>query len=361
MTVAIEIQKRFSPQFMLDVALSAPPGITIVFGASGSGKTTVLRAVAGLARPDAGRIAVGDRVLFDAPARVDLPPQARGVGYVFQESALFPHMTVEANIRYGLHRLSANEQRARVSSIAESFHITDILSRRPRQISGGERQRTALARSLVTDPRILLLDEPLSALDHAIQSRIMDDLRAWNDAHRIPILYVTHSHREVFALGERVVVIDRGRVLATGSPHEVLDHPADDTLASLAGFENVFTAIVIERHEAAGTMQCRVAGSAAQLEVPVTRATAGTTIRVAIRAGDIMLASEEPRGLSARNVLAGRVVDLVERGHTMVATVDVGARFEVHLTPGGARALGLRAGSPVWLIVKTYSCRIAAS
>jgi len=361
MTASIEIHKRFPPQFALDVALSAPPGITILFGASGSGKTTVLRAVSGLTRPDTGRIAVDDRVLFDSTSGIDVPPRSRRVGYVFQESALFPHMSVDANIRYGLHRLPEREVRARVSAIAESFHISGILSRRPKYISGGERQRAALARALVTDPHILLLDEPLSALDHAIQSRIMDDLRAWNEAHRIPILYVTHGHREAFAMGERVVVLDQGRVLASGSPHDVLDHPVDITLANLAGFENVFTAIVVERHEPAGTMQCRLGGSATELEVPLTRAAPGDTVRLAIRAGDIMLASEEPHGLSARNVLPGRIVDLSVRGSTMIAAVDAGARFEVHLTKSAASALSLGAGSPVWLIVKTYSCRIAAS
>src|SRR6058998_2430442 len=146
------------------------------------------------------------------------------------------HLSIEQNIGYGLSGLSPHDRRHRVAGIAESFRITDILGRKPAHVSGGERQRAALARALVTDPSLLLLDEPLSALDHAIQSRIMDDLRRSNEARRIPVLYVTHSHREAFALGDRVVVLENGRLLAAGSPHEVLDHPSHGVLASLAGF-----------------------------------------------------------------------------------------------------------------------------
>jgi molybdate transport system ATP-binding protein len=202
-----------------------------------------------------------------------------------------------------------------------------------------------------------LLDEPLSALDHAIQSRIMADLRRWNDARRIPIVYVTHSHREVFALGERVVVLDAGRVVAQGSPHEVLDHPAHGLIASLAGFENVFEATVVATHERAGTMQCRLQHANTELEVPLGGAVVGDSVRIAIRAGDILVARAEPRGLSARNVLRGTLVTLTPQRPAIVATVNAGPDFTVHLTPGGVESLGLGPGDPVWLVIKTYSCR----
>jgi molybdate transport system ATP-binding protein len=284
----------------------------------------------------------------------------RRIGYVFQQLALFPHMTIGENISYGLHRLSAGERHERVGAIAGSFHIAHLLDHAPGHVSGGERQRAALARALVTDPSLLLLDEPLSALDHAIQSRIMDDLRAWNDRRRIPVLYVTHSHREVFGLGDRVIVLDGGRVLSAGTPHEVLDHPEQGLLASLAGFENIFDAVVSERHERAGTMHCRLREGGTELEVPLTSARVGSAIRVAIRAGDILLATPEPRGLSARNILPGTLVDLTAQGPTMVASVVAGARIVVHLTPTGAESLALRGGDRVWLVIKTYSCRVLA-
>ena len=360
MTAAIDIRARLSPSFHLDVACTVPPGFTILFGASGSGKTTVLRSIAGLVRPDAGTIVVGDRTFFDSGAGIDLPVQHRRVGYVFQHLALFPHMSVAANIAYGLHGAAPRDRAERVRAIAESFHIGGLLDRAPGAISGGERQRTALARALVTDPSILLLDEPLSALDHAIQSRIMADLRTWNQHRQIPVLYVTHSHREAYALAERVIVLREGRVLATGSPHEVLDHPEERLLASLAGFENVFDATIRERDDVRGTSRCRLESSAVDLDIPFSHHVAGQRISVAIRAGDILLAAAEPHGISARNVLRGRVVETSRRGPALAATIDAGVPFVVHVTPDGADAVGLRPGAFVWLIVKTYSCRVLA-
>jgi len=359
MTLAVHLAKRLTSGFALDVTFMADAGVTILFGASGSGKTTILRCVAGLTRPDAGRIAIGDRALFDNNAAVDVPVPARHIGYVFQQLALFPHLTVAENIGYGLADLAKAARRTRVVEAADSFRISGMLDRRPGQISGGERQRTALARALVTQPTALLLDEPLSALDHAIQLHIMDDLRRWNAERRIPILYVTHSHREAFALGERLIALERGRILASGSPHEVLDHPSQAPLAELAGFENVFDATVTTRRARTGTMHCVLSGTSTELEVPVGVAQVGDHIRVAIRAGDILVADREPVGLSARNVLAGTVVEFRMHGPTVVTTIDAGARFVVHLTPGGADTLALRPGSRAWLVIKTYSCRIA--
>jgi molybdate transport system ATP-binding protein len=358
--LTVDVEKHLSPIFSLEAHFTAPPGVTILFGASGSGKSTVLRCLAGLTRPDSGRIAIDDRVLFDSTTGVDVPVRDRHIGYVFQQLALFPHLTTADNIAYGLSTLPVAEQRRRVAAIADAFHISAILERKPSQTSGGERQRTALARALITMPSLLLLDEPLSALDHAIQSRIMDDLRRWNESHRIPVVYVTHNHREVFALGERVVVLESGRVVASGSPHEVLDQPGRAAVASLAGFENVFDAVVVERHEIGGTMTCRVDGAQTLIEVPLHTDAVGDAIRVAIRAGDILVANQEPHGVSARNVLVGEVGDIHREGATVVAAIDAGRRFVVHLTPGGSDSLGLRQGARVWLIIKTYSCRLVA-
>ncbi len=288
-----------------------------------------------------------------------MPTRERRVGYVFQQLALFPHLSVEANLAFGLHDQPSAIRERKIHDIATSFNIDHLLGRRPDAISGGERQRTALARSLVTDPSVLLLDEPLSALDHATQARIIDDLRKWNAAHQIPILYVTHSHREAFALGDRVVVLDEGRVTAAGTPHDVLEMPEHVGLAQLAGFENIIGAAVTQRKPEAGTMQCRVDGMEAELEVPLARGTTGTQIRIAIRAGDILLATEPPRGLSARNILRGRLVSLARDGATMVATVDAGTPFVVHLTASAVDGLGLALEQDVWLVIKTYSCRIA--
>ena len=361
MTLSASVSRRLSPGFTLAVAFSAPPGITIVFGASGSGKTTLLRCLSGLVRPDGGRISIGERVLFESDPPTNVPVQHRSIGYVFQELALFPHLSIGDNLEYGLAHLAADTRRERTRAMADAFRISHVLMRKPGEISGGERQRAALARSLVTDPSLLLLDEPLAALDHATQSRIIEDLRAWNGEHRIPILYVTHSHREVFALGARVIVLDHGRLVAEGTPYEVLEAPAYEPLAEIAGFENIFDAIVLERRPEAGTMHCRLGAAIAEIEAPLSKAEAGTRVRLAIRAGDILLATEEPRGLSARNVLRGRLDSLRREGSTVIAGVHAGAHFIVHLTPTAIDALGLAAGRDVWLIIKTHSCRIVSS
>ena len=348
--------KRLNSAFALDVRFSAPPGITMLFGASGAGKTTLLDCAAGLLQPDSGRITVNGRVLFDSAGGVNVPVARRNVGYVFQTLALFPHLSAEANVAYGLARIEAEERRRRVNTVLESFRIETLRHRQPQEISGGERQRVALARALVTDPCLLLLDEPLSGLDATTKSRIVDDLRAWNQSHAIPILYVTHSREELFALGERVVALEQGRVLAEGAPRDVLEAPRRESLAQLAGFENIFDAVMLAAHPDQGTMTCRLGASSVQLEAPLGRDQPGERLRLAIRAGDILLATAPPQSLSARNVLPGKICSLERRDVMVIAQVDCGITMEVHLTPGAQHSLDLQVGKTVWLVLKTYSC-----
>jgi len=374
-TLSARIRKSFPSterEFSLVVDFNAAPGFTILFGASGSGKTTLLDCVAGLATPDAGRIAVGERVLFDADrhdtgSRTNVPVAKRGVGYVLQALALFPHLTVEQNTEYGLAHLPRPARKQRVVAMLQEFRIEQLRQQRPTEISGGERQRVALARALVTDPCVLLLDEPLAALDAATKSKLLDDLRRWNQAHRIPILYVTHSREEVLALGERVLVMEQGRIIAHGTPHEVLSAPLQETVAQLAGFENIFDATVESVHEDRGTMLCRIMtcrlpadkpGIVVLLETPLIRAEMGSCMRVGIRAGDILLAIAKPVGLSARNVIAGRLVSLERRDMMISARVDCGVDMEVYLTLAACDALSLAEGREVWLVIKTHSCHL---
>jgi len=344
--------------FSLEVELAAGAGFTILFGASGSGKTTLLDCIAGLRTPDSGRIAVGGTTLFDSEARVDVPPSRRGVGYLLQSLALFPHLTVQQNVEYGLADLSGAERDARARQILDLFRIGHLGQRRPAELSGGERQRAALARTLVTQPRVLLLDEPLTALDALTKSQILEDLRAWNREHQIPIVYVTHQREEVFALGEHVIALENGRVIAQGSPHEVLHRPEFESVAQLAGFENILEATFVAAHPEQGTMTCRVGNSALTLEVPLTRIEQQRELRIGIRAGDILVALDRPDGLSARNVFAGTITSLERRDVMLIARVDCGAEFEVHMTPGAGDSLRLRVGGSVWLVVKTYSCQV---
>ena len=351
-----------SSEFSLDVEFSAAPGFTLLFGPSGAGKTTLLDCLAGLGTPEAGRIAVGERILFDTGSRIDVPVAKRSVGYVLQDLALFPHLTVEENAEYGLARIPSSERKHRATTMLRDFRIDHLRRQRPAEISGGERQRVALARTLLTDPSVLLLDEPLAALDVATKGKIIDDLRRWNQAHCIPILYITHSREEVIALGERVLVMEQGRIVAQGTPHEVLSAPLQESVAQLAGFENIFDATVWLVHEDRGTMTCRLPGekngSFVLLETPLIRAEQGARLRIGIRAGDILLAIAKPEGLSARNVIAGQIVSLERRDMMVSARVNCGVEMEVHLTLSARDALQLAPGREVWLVIKTYSCHL---
>ena len=358
----VRIRKRFpSPEgtFNLNVSFRALAGFTILFGASGAGKSTLLDCIAGLSDPDEGRIVVGGEDLYDSEKKRDVAAWKRRIGYVQQDLALFPHLTAEENVAYGLRTLSATERTSRSREILARFRLDRLRDRRPAQISGGERQRVALARALVTEPRALLLDEPLAALDRPTKSSLVADLRKWNQNHRIPILFVTHNGEEVFALGDEVIILDAGRIVAQGQPHQVMRAPRLETVAHLSGFENIFDATVVALHEDRGTMTCQLGKDAVELETPLVRTEIGSRLRVGVRAGDLLLATEKPRGLSARNVLPGTIQRLEQRDVIIAAMVDCGGtEFEVHLTLAARDALQLAPGKSVWVVAKTHSCHL---
>jgi molybdate transport system ATP-binding protein len=361
----VRLRKRFpNPEgtFNLNVHFRALAGFTILFGASGAGKTTLLDCIAGLSVPDEGRVAIGGEVLYDSEKKQIVAPWKRRIVYVHQDLALFPHLTAQENVAYGLHALDKAERQSRSREILAAFRIEDLRDRRPAQISGGERQRVALARALVTEPRALLLDEPLAALDRPTKTSLIADLRKWNQHHRVPILFVTHQREEVFALGDEVIVLDAGRIVAQGQPHEVMSAPRIETVAHLSGFENIFQATVMAQHESRGTMTCRLANGEVELETPLVRAEVGSNLRIGVRAGDLLLANEKPVGLSARNILPGTIQRLLQRDVIISAIVDCGgAEFEVHVTLAARDALRLGPRKSVWVVVKTHSCHLMAT
>jgi molybdate transport system ATP-binding protein len=358
----VRIRKRFpNPEgtFNLNVHFRALAGFTILFGASGAGKTTLLDCIAGLTRPDEGRIAIGGEVLYDSEHKRNVVAWKRRIGYVHQDLALFPHLTAEQNVAYGLRTLSRAERRQRSSEILSAFRIDHVHDRHPAEISGGERQRVALARALVTKPRALLLDEPLAALDRPTKSSLVRDLRQWNQDHRVPILFVTHNGEEVFALGDEVIMLEAGRILAQGQPHEVMRAPRLETVAHLSGFENIFDATVLAIHETRGTMTCRLSTSQVELETPLVKAEVGSRLRIGIRAGDLLLATENPHGLSARNILPGTIRRLSQRDVIIAALVNCsGTEFEVHVTLAARNDLRLAPLQSVWVVAKTHSCHL---
>jgi molybdate transport system ATP-binding protein len=368
----VRISKRFQHaenDFQLNVDLRAEAGFTILFGPSGAGKTTLLDCIAGLTDPDEGLIRASGSVLFDSGDSAhgskrtrnvrNVPAWRRRIGYVLQDLALFPHLTAEENVSYGLRGISAAQKSGRSREMLNAFRIEHLRERRPAQISGGERQRVALARALVIEPRALLLDEPLAALDRPTRSMIVSDLRRWNQQHGIPILFVTHSGEEVFALGEQVVILESGRIVAQGLPKDVMHAPRLETVAQLSGFENIFDAVVVALNEKRGTMTCRIGDRPVELETPLVPVGVGANLRVGIRAGDILLAAENPRGLSARNIVPGKIESLEQRYGIVAAAIDCGGvHFEAHLTLAAREALELVAQKEVWVVIKTHSCHL---
>jgi molybdate transport system ATP-binding protein len=344
--------------FLLDVAFAALPGVTILFGASGSGKTTTLKSIAGILRPDAGRIAIGEKALFDSERAIDLPIRQRGVGYVFQHLALFPHLSARENVEFGMTNTGRRERRERAIDLLRAFHVEHTAERQPRQISGGEAQRVAFARALASRPRILLLDEPLSAIDEATKLAIISDLKALNRELRLPIIYVTHSREEAMTLGERMIVFEHGRIVAEGEPLEVFSAPVRASVARLTGVENIFPGRLVLKNEAGGTMTIEIVDTtgACQIEVPFGRAGVGEQVKVAVPSGDILLALDEPHGTSARNRLRGRIMLIEDKGARTSVSVRSGVLWRASLTRQAVSELDLHPGKEVWLAFKTHSC-----
>jgi molybdate transport system ATP-binding protein len=234
------------PGFTLDVAWTAGDGVAVLFGPSGAGKTLTLQCLAGLLRPDQGRIVVDGRVLFDSSAGVDVPPQARRVGYVFQGYALFPHLSVAENVGFGLRERPRAERAARTALVLERLGLADLARRAPHELSGGQRQRVALGRALATDPALLLLDEPLSALDAPLRRALRDELRAILREWRTAAVVVTHDFTEAYRLADRIVVYDAGRVVQSAPRSELLWQPASETVAHIMGIRNVLRGTVVK-------------------------------------------------------------------------------------------------------------------
>ena len=244
------LAKRFpagpeSAGFQLEVEFEAAPGVTVLYGPSGSGKTLTLDAIAGFVTPDAGRILLDDRILFDAGAAVNLAPRRRGCGYVFQNYALFPHMTLRENLAFAAHALPRLERHRRIAEQLEKFRLTEMAGRYPHELSGGQKQRGSIARTLLASPRAMLLDEPSRGLEAALRGELHEMIRDLRESLRIPILMVTHDFEECLALGDRVLIYEGGRILHRATPDELLQSPGTTAVARLVGGFNIYEAEVL--------------------------------------------------------------------------------------------------------------------
>ncbi len=345
-----------SAKFQLEIEFAVAPGITVIVGHSGAGKTTILRCIGGLCDADEGRIAIGDRLLFDSSQRINVDSAKRGVGFVFQDLALFPHLSVEENVSYGLRRLDVAERKRRMSEVLEAFQIEHLITRLPREISGGEQQRVAFARSLVTEPSVLLLDEPLSSLDPRTKGNIIEDLRRWNAARQIPIVYVTHDYEEVLALGDRVIALDQGRIIAEGLPQEIVPELRRQQMAQPTNFENLFDASVVEVRPTEHTMICQITGTSIQIEAPLSSLPLGSEVRIGIRAEEIMIAASRPAIISQCCVVAAKVKRLDRVAEAVEVQLSCGADFRVHLSSQCVESFGLEVSTEVWMMIRAQAC-----
>jgi molybdate transport system ATP-binding protein len=354
------IKKRFGSNgqsgFALDAAFTAGDGITVVFGPSGSGKTSTLHAIAGMVTPDEGKIALGERLYFDSTAQVNLPMQRRRVGFVFQDYLLLPHLTALENVLYGIHAPSERARRERAREMLRLVGVDYAAARRPRELSGGEQQRVALARAVGSDPAILLLDEPLSAVDVATRARLLDEIAALQRQTRIPFLYVTHSPADAVRIGDSLLVLSEGHIVQQGKPLEVFNSPLNVPAAQAAGAENILMGTLAEHQAEQGISvvdleKCRIVIPHADLPL-------GARVTLGIRADDIIVSRETITRTSARNLLAGRVKRLLRDGAHVELIADCGVDLKVRITPQAAQALELAPSAQIYLLIKANSCRL---
>jgi molybdate transport system ATP-binding protein len=344
--------------FRCEVAFtSTTPGITALFGRSGCGKTTTVHMIAGLLRPDRGHIRIDDAVLFDAARGIDVATEKRGVGYVFQDSRLFPHLSVRDNLRYGERRARRRPQHLKFADVVELLGLAALLARRPAGLSGGERQRVAIGRALLSQPRLLLLDEPLAGIDGARRGELLPYLEGLRDHFRLPIVYVSHQFEEVLRLAGHVVVMENGRVADQGEVIAVSQSPA---LRAIVGTEASGAVVegVAGGADAASGLQ-RIQVGEGQLLVEADDLRPGQRLRVQLLARDLILSVGAPAGLSVRNSLAGVITRLEADGvKAWLVFTDIGDTcLMVRVTEDARAALALALGQRVWVLVKAVSLR----
>ncbi len=354
MSLSVDVAHRFG-SFSLEARFVSQGRLTAFFGRSGAGKTSLVNFIAGTVRPTRGRIVLDDTPLVDTEKGIFVPRHRRRVGYVFQEGRLFPHLTVRQNLLFGRWFTPKAERQIKLEQVLDLLGIGDLLDRRPGALSGGEKQRVAIGRALLTSPRLLLLDEPLASLDDTRKEDILPFIERLRDEAEVPIVYVSHFLAEVARLATTVVMIESGRIVAVGPPTDVLGRREMIAFHGPAEAGALIEAVVAEHDQAFGLTVLRsAAGSllAPRLDLPV-----GTPVRLRIRARDVMIATTRPDGLSALNVLPGRVTALEDADESLVeVAVDCGGvRLMARLTRKSVDGLGLAPGRAVYAVIKSVA------
>ena len=349
--IEVDVRRKLG-DLNLQAAFNSPPGgITALFGRSGAGKTALVNLLAGLDRPDEGRIAVDEAVLFDSEAGIDLAPEKRRLGYVFQEGRLFPHMSVRRNLAYGM---KGKDGAANFDRIVKLLDIGALLDRTPHALSGGEKQRVAIGRALLASPRLLLMDEPLASLDMGRKAEILPFIERLRDELAIPIVYVTHAMEEIVRLADMLVIMSDGKVAAVGPVEDLMSRLDLRPLTGRYEAGAVLT-VTVEGHDAKHAVT-RLAFDGITLLVPYFNIPVGEELRIRIRARDVSLALTAPEDISILNVFPGRVVEISDRKDgQMDVIVDVGARIWARVTRLAVDRLALQPGSEVHALVKAVA------
>jgi len=355
--IEFSVQKR-QGAFDLDIAFSSPGGVTALFGRSGAGKSSVVSLAAGLSKPDQGRIAVKDQVLFDSKQGINLPPERRRVGLVFQDGRLFPHLTVRANLTYGEHLVPQAERWAEFGKVVELLGISHLLDRRPAKLSGGEKQRVAIGRALLSSPRLLLMDEPLAALDGARKHELLPFIGKVAREFSVPILYVSHAIDEIIELANHLVVLDEGKVKGAGPVEDLLNELDLSDITGRLDAGSILLARVVEHLPSFAAT--RVALGENHITLPWLDALPGALVRVRIGAQDVALALEKPHRTSFQNILSGRIASIASGGEgkadvRVEISPDGGGMLWTRITSLAASELGLKPGDPVYALVKSAS------
>jgi molybdate transport system ATP-binding protein len=346
------------PGFRLEATLTAPtPGVIALFGRSGSGKSTLTNVISGLLTPDAGTVSLDGERLTDVRAGIVVPVERRRIGYVFQDARLFPHLSVEGNLRYGERRRRAAPRVARFDEIVALVGLTSLLGKKPRQLSGGERQRVSLGRALLSQPRLLLLDEPLAALDVARREEVLPYLVALRDRLSIPMVYVSHQFEEVLRLATHLVLLEAGRVLAEGPVDEMSLYPELQAIVGPDLVGAVVEGLVTRVNTATGSAE--IALGTGTLHASLRDVPVGARVRLQLLARDVILATQPVQGLSVRNALASTVIAISDDVFgAVLVRVDVGGAIVLaRITQDARRALNLHPGDAVWTLIKAVSTR----
>ena len=343
-SIRLDFRKSLG-SFTLAVNCTLETKVSAFLGVSGSGKSTLLNCVSGTLTPDEGEIAFGDEILYASAAKINLPPEKRRFGYIFQEGYLFPHLTVAQNIRYG----QPNPRKS--SDAIDVLEISELLQRYPKELSGGQRQRVAIARALAMEPRMLLMDEPLAALDSALKGRIIPYLHHIKEAFETPILYVTHTFSEAMALADEAFLIADGEIMASGEPHQLLTAPAAMPIAQLTGVENILFLPIVASDKARGLTALEIGDQS--LVIPYIEAEVGEVVPVAIRAEDIIISLDPNLTISARNILLGKIQHLdIRSERTWLSILVEWHHLAVKITHEAREELQLKENLEVYCVIK---------